>query len=56
VSDAVLAKHWTEVALMAHASIAAFARFSLDALSLGAPPELLDAAHAACARDGPRRS
>jgi hypothetical protein len=44
-----LARHWTEVALMEHASIAAFARFSLEAMSLGAPPEFLDAARAAMA-------
>lgn len=36
-----LAIRWTEIALMEHASIAAFARFALDLLSLGAPPELL---------------
>ncbi len=36
-----LAAHWSEVALMEHASIAAFARFAMQLLSLGAPPELL---------------
>ena len=36
-----LAGHWREVGLMEHASIAAFARFALQLLSVGAPPELL---------------
>jgi hypothetical protein len=45
----LLAKHWTEVALMEHASIAAFARFALELLSLGAPPELVVATHEAMA-------
>ena len=44
---AELATRWTEVALMEHASIAAFARFALEILSLGAPPELLVQTHAA---------
>ena len=39
--SAHLAEQWTRVALMEHASIAAFARFSLQLLSLGAPPELV---------------
>jgi hypothetical protein len=38
---AELARSWTEQALMEHASVAAFARFSLQLLSLGAPPDLL---------------
>lgn len=37
------AAHWTNLGRMEHASIAAFARFSLQLLSLGAPPELVDA-------------
>jgi hypothetical protein len=37
-----LAAEWTRAALMEHASIAAFARFSLQLLSLGAPAELLE--------------
>jgi hypothetical protein len=37
-----LAKHWTRMGQMEHASIAAFARFSLQLLSLGAPPELVE--------------
>lgn len=40
---ASLSLRWTEIALVEHASIAAFARFALDLLSLGAPPELLAA-------------
>jgi len=44
---AEIARAWTEQALMEHASVAAFARFSLQLLSLGAPPRLLlDAAQA----------
>jgi hypothetical protein len=39
---AALAQHWTRLALLEHASIAAFARFSLQLLSLGAPPELVE--------------
>jgi hypothetical protein len=38
-----LAEHWTKLGQMEHASIAAFARFSLQLLSLGAPPELVEA-------------
>lgn len=36
-----LAQHYTQVALMEHASVAAFARFSLQLLALGAPPALV---------------
>jgi hypothetical protein len=44
---AALAAAWSEAALMEHASIAAFARFSLELLALGAPAELVgDAARA----------
>ena len=43
------ARHWTEVALMEHASIAAFARFALDLMSLGAPSSLVLAAQSAMA-------
>jgi len=44
---AALAASWREAALMEHASIAAFARFSLELLALGAPADLLrDAAQA----------
>jgi hypothetical protein len=38
---AELARHWTATARMEHASIAAFARFALQLLALGAPPDLL---------------
>jgi hypothetical protein len=37
------AAHWTKLGQMEHASIAAFARFSLQLLSLGAPAELVEA-------------
>ena len=40
----VLAEHYTAVALMEHASVAAFARFVLELLSAGAPSELVEAA------------
>jgi hypothetical protein len=36
-----LADHWARIGLMEHASIAAFARFTLQLLSLGAPAELV---------------
>lgn len=36
-----LAQRWTEIGLMEHASVAAFARFALQLLALGAPAELL---------------
>jgi hypothetical protein len=41
---AAVARGWLEQALMEHASVAAFARFSLQLLSLGAPAELVSAA------------
>jgi hypothetical protein len=44
-----LGEHWLEVALMEHASIAAFARFALDLLALGAPPDFVLSAHQAMA-------
>jgi hypothetical protein len=40
---ASLARHWTRMGQMEHASIAAFARFSMQLLSLGAPPALVEA-------------
>jgi hypothetical protein len=46
---AVLADHWTRVARMEHASVASFARFSLELLALGAPPALVREAHQAAA-------
>jgi hypothetical protein len=36
-----LAAHWTEVGLFEHASVASFARFCLQLMHLGAPPQLL---------------
>ena len=44
-----LSKHWSSVAAMEHASVASFARFSLQLMALGAPPELLLATQAAAA-------
>jgi hypothetical protein len=38
---AAVARGWLDQALMEHASVAAFARFSLQLLSLGAPADLL---------------
>jgi len=42
-----LAHAWTEDALLEHASIASFARFSLELLLVGAPPELVEDAQRA---------
>ncbi len=44
---AQLAERWTQIGLMEHASVAAFARFALQLLAQGAPPSLLDATHEA---------
>lgn len=44
-----LAEHWRDAARAEHASVAAFARFALDLLALGAPPSLLDQASRAMA-------
>ena len=44
---AAVARGWLEQALMEHASVAAFARFSLQLLGLGAPAELVAEAAAA---------
>jgi len=49
VLRARLAEQWTQVALMEHASIAAFARFTLQLMSLGAPASLIERATAAMA-------
>jgi hypothetical protein len=38
---ACLADHWTRIGLMEHASVAAFARFTLQLLAFGAPPDLV---------------
>jgi hypothetical protein len=44
---AALAAYWEQAALMEHASIAAFARFTLELLALGAPAQLVERACAA---------
>ena len=44
---AALAAKWSKDAASEHASIAAFSRLSLQLLALGAPPELVEAAHLA---------
>ena len=44
-----LATRWETIASMEHASIAAFARFALQLLSVGAPAELIERTHAALA-------
>lgn len=53
VSDAtpnrLAADHYQRAALLEHASIAAFARFTLELLALGAPAELVEAATSAMA-------
>ena len=46
---AELARRWTDMALMEHASIAANARFALELLSLGAPADLVRCAQEAMA-------
>jgi hypothetical protein len=38
---AALAAHWAGVAALEHASVASFARFTLELMALGAPPDLL---------------
>ena len=42
-----VAQWWAEAAALEHASVASFARFSLDLLRLGAPAALVTAAHQA---------
>lgn len=46
-AKAALADHWTREAAFEHASIASFAQLTLDLLSVGAPPDLLEAAQRA---------
>jgi hypothetical protein len=46
-SRAALAEHWSDNGLMEHASVAAFARFTLELLALGAPASLVQAAQRA---------
>jgi hypothetical protein len=43
----MLARHWTTMALAEHASIAAFARFAIQLMQLGAPAALLRGCQAA---------
>jgi hypothetical protein len=45
--DARIASEWLEDARMEHASIASFARFTLDLLAFGAPSELVELAQRA---------
>jgi hypothetical protein len=49
VERAQLAAHWARLGQMEHASIAAFARFNLQLLSLGAPSDLVEACNRALA-------
>lgn len=42
-----LADAWTRDALMEHASVASFAKFSLELMAVGAPPALIELAHRA---------
>jgi hypothetical protein len=42
-----VARRWSDAALAEHASIASFARFTLQLLAVGAPPTLLAQAHQA---------
>jgi hypothetical protein len=44
---ATLAMHWQQAAQLEHASVASFARFCLELMAIGAPPELLADAQAA---------
>jgi hypothetical protein len=43
----LVGEHWSRIGLMEHASIAAFARFTLQLLHLGAPRELIEASQRA---------
>jgi hypothetical protein len=44
---AALADRWAEDAALEHASIASFSRFALDLMAMGAPSDLVEAAHRA---------
>jgi len=46
---AALCTYWSELGQMEHASVAAFARFAMQLMSVGAPPELLEQTTAAMA-------
>ncbi|WP_438022696.1 ferritin-like domain-containing protein [Sorangium sp. So ce233] len=52
---AALAEAWLRDALLEHASVASFSRFALEVMAVGAPAEMLDAAHEA-ARDEVRHA
>ncbi|WP_437730592.1 ferritin-like domain-containing protein [Sorangium sp. So ce1335] len=52
---AALAEAWLRDALLEHASVASFSRFALEMMAVGAPAEMLDAAHEA-ARDEVRHA
>lgn len=43
----LLASYWRDVGLAEHASVASFARFSIDLMTMGATPTLLSRAHRA---------
>ena len=45
----LLARHYADMGRMEHASVAAFARFALELLALGAPADLLEATQSAIA-------
>jgi hypothetical protein len=47
ITRAELARAWAEDAALEHASVASFARLSLELLAVGAPPELLSGAQQA---------
>ncbi|MCA9655599.1 MAG: ferritin-like domain-containing protein [Myxococcales bacterium] len=47
VVRARIAAHYTQAAQLEHASVASFARFTLELMALGAPPRLLEAAQRA---------
>src|SRR4051812_37235819 len=47
-----LADHWSEVALLEHASIASFSVFALQLLAVGAPASLVEGAHRAALDEG----
>jgi hypothetical protein len=42
-----LAEHWSHAALLEHASVGSFAKFSFHLLAVGAPPAMLQACHQA---------
>jgi hypothetical protein len=47
--DEALARYWARIAALEHASVASFARFAMQLLGLGAPPELVRASQRAAA-------